>query len=554
MLKVNKFEHGEDTMHHTSKSFQKTYGPESNRSYRANSAEEIIGDTDKLIAMIRDHHENQCPRLAALDDYMKANNSYIYGDDSRRHEEERADHRAAHNFAKVINVFDVGYNTGVPIKKVSENDKINEIIAEYDRTNDIEALDSELWRDMKKYGRAYELQYRNKDDEDKSVISNVFETFVCYGLDVERTPLFAVRYQKYKVKTQEFTTVSVYTDNEVITYKPCQLNALKLEEEDRETHEWGEVPITEYSPDRYRMSGYEDIIPLIDLYDAAQSDTANYMTDLNEATLVITGDLNLKKYTVHDLAEMKKSNLMLLASGMNPDGSRSQTDAKYVYKQYDVTGAEAYKDRLQKDIHKISFVPDLTDDAFSGTQSGEAMKYKLFGFQQMAKTGQRGFKKGLMRRYRLLMNMKHFVNEADNTDLGNLKITFTPNLPKAILEELKTLVDSGMEISQETLMGLASFIDDVKDEIAKIEEEQKKEREDDPVMASMFGTSTKEQNNIGGAEVQGRSLNGAQTQSLIAIMSQFSAGELSEGQAVNLISTAIGIDKDEAREILNGEL
>ena len=103
-----------------------------------------------------------------------------------------------------------------------------------------------------------------------------------------------------------------------------------------------------------------------------------------------------------------------------------------------------------------------------------------------------------MRRYRLLMNMKHFVNEADNTDLGNLKITFTPNLPKAILEELKTLVDSGMEISQETLMGLASFIDDVKDEIAKIEEEQKKEREDDPVMTSMFGTSTKEQNNIGG--------------------------------------------------------
>ena len=72
-------------------------------------------------------------------------------------------------------------------------------------------------------------------------------------------------------------------------------------------------------------------------------------------------------------------------------------------------------------------------------------------------------------------------------------------------------------------------------------------------MASMFGADMKEQNNIG-AEVQGRSLNGAQTQSLIAIMSQFSAGELSEGQAVNLISTAIGINKEEAREILNGEL
>lgn len=71
---------------------------------------------------------------------------------------------------------------------------------------------------------------------------------------------------------------------------------------------------------------------------------------------------------------------------MNPDGSKSQTDAKYVYKQYDVDGVEAYKERLQKDIHKISFVPDLTDEAFSGTQSGEAMKYKLFGFQHMSAT------------------------------------------------------------------------------------------------------------------------------------------------------------------------
>ena len=54
--------------------------------------------------------------------------------------------------------------------------------------------------------------------------------------------------------------------------------------------------------------------------------------------------------------------------------------------------------------------------------------------------------------------------------------------------------------------------------------------------------------------VHGKALNGAQTQSLIAIMSQFSAGSLTEGQAVNLISTAIGISKEEARSILNGEL
>lgn len=54
--------------------------------------------------------------------------------------------------------------------------------------------------------------------------------------------------------------------------------------------------------------------------------------------------------------------------------------------------------------------------------------------------------------------------------------------------------------------------------------------------------------------MQGKSLNGAQTQSLIAIMSQFTAGELTEGQAINLISTAIGVSKEEARSLLNGEM
>lgn len=491
-LKVNEFEHGtERTIYHTHQNMQQAYGPEANFHYRANSTDEILNDTGKLREMITNHWQVQCPRLAALDNYIKARNEGIYNDDSRRNEEGKADHRAAHNFAKIINLFDVGYNTGIPIKKVSDNDKVNNLIKEYDKCNDIEALDSELWRDFRKYGRAYELQYRNQRDEDRSIISNVFETFVCYGLDAERTPLFAVRYPKYHSGTEELTRVIVYTDTEIIYFKPCSLNMLVLEEDDREKHYWGEVPVTEYSPDRYRQGGYEDVTSLIDLYDAAQSDTANYMADFNEATLVISGDLDMCGYSVKEIIEMKKANLLLLKHGINPDGSTAQTDAKYVYKQYDAAGAEAYKERLQKDIHKISFIPDLTDEAFSGTQSGEAMKYKLFGFQQLSKTSQRGFKKGLMRRYRLLLNIKNYVQEADNTVLGEFTVTFTPNLPKAVLEELKALADAGAEFSQETLLELASFVEDAKEELCKVKTEQENTRRD-PAFNNMFGVNTDE--------------------------------------------------------------
>lgn len=473
MDKVNEFEHGVDKPYNVSKGFQQVYGPEANFTYRAHSAEEILGSTDKLRALIQDHYQKQCPRLEALDNYCKGRNDGIYNDDSRRVEEGKADHRAAHNFAKIINVFDVGYNTGIPIKKTGADDAIMGLITAFDKANDIEGLDSELWRDVGKYGRAYELLYRNKRDEDKTVISNVFETFVVYSLDVEREPLFAVRYPKYKSGAEEKTTVYVYTDTATIKYLPTTMSILHFEQDgEPESHAFGEVPVIEYTPDRYRQGSYEDVISLIDLYDSAQSDTANYMTDLNEATLVISGDLDLGKYGITDYVEMKKANMMILDNGVNPDGSKSITDARYIYKEYDVAGTEAYKERLQADIHKTSFVPDLTDESFSGTQSGEAMKYKLFGFQQLSKTRQRAFKKGLMRRYRLLVSIKHKVREADNTDLDGLTMTFTPNLPKAVLEELRALTDAGVEFSQETLYGLASFIDDIEAEIARMEAEE----------------------------------------------------------------------------------
>ena len=47
-------------------------------------------------------------------------------------------------------------------------------------------------------------------------------------------------------------------------------------------------------------------------------------------------------------------------------------------------------------------------------------------------------------------------------------------------------------------------------------------------------------------------LNGAQTQSLITVIGQYQSGALSIGQAVNIVSSAIGISKDEARQIIEG--
>ena len=38
------------------------------------------------------------------------------------------------------------------------------------------------------------------------------------------------------------------------------------------------------------------------------------------------------------------------------------------------------------DIHKISGVPDMSDESFAGNASGVAMKYKLLNLEQITKT------------------------------------------------------------------------------------------------------------------------------------------------------------------------
>ena len=53
-------------------------------------------------------------------------------------------------------------------------------------------------------------------------------------------------------------------------------------------------------------------------------------------------------------------------------------------------------------------------------------------------------------------------------------------------------------------------------------------------------------------EAAGKTQNGAQPQILIAVMAQYQSGALSLGQAINVISVAFGVSKEEAKKILEG--
>lgn len=443
------------------------FSDQANIQYTYESAEKLLEDIAQIEKYITHHQKFQRTRLDALDDYYEGNNTGILVG-KRRREEHLSDHRAVHNFAKYVCEFIQGYLVGIPLKTVYVDDKVDEILKNINRDNDADAHNSDLVLDLSIYGRAYELLYRNKRDENRFTICSPLDTFVIYDDTVEAEPIAGVRYIKNQIDDE--TLVYVYTDAKVIIYSLGQEGTLTFIEE--KDHHFKGVPIIEYINNRFRQGDFEDVLNLIDLYDSAQSDIANYMSDLNDAMLVIIGDLDID---VTEAKRQKEANLLMLQTEMNADGKTSNASAAYIYKKYDVSGTEAYKDRLQNDIHKFTNTPNMNDEKFAGAQSGESMKYKLFGLEQKRANKERLFKKSVRERYRLLNNIMTTAAEG-GFDTNDILITFTPNLPKSVKDEIEQFVKLGGRVTEETALSVLSIVENPQEEVERLKIEDKADR------------------------------------------------------------------------------
>lgn len=469
--------------YHRHKEAYTTYNTEAVRRYRADSIEEILATPGILAGMIKHHLTYQVPRLNVLGDYYLGNNcSILQGE--RRQDRNKSDHRIRHSLAASISDFINSYVLTHPVKIDDglEEDAPHEIldsILDFNRLNDIDSHNIEVGRDQNNFGRAYELLHRTKEGADKIYLLDPREVFMIRDRTVSGRVIGAVRYyliDEYRdySKAPRYL-VDLYTVDKIYHFAPVDLSAqdpkLILEEAETEEHLFQGVPIIEYRSNRYYMGVFEAQLSLIDAYDAVESDTANYMTDLNDAILVLEGRLKNAGDAAY-IRSLRDANVLILEpedlGGMTTQG---KVGAHYLVKSYDVQGVEAYKTRLKEDIFSLAHVPNLSDNNFSGNRSGEALKYKLYGLQQVASDKEKFLTKGFRVRYQLLTNLKHAVSEL-TTNEQPLSFTFTANRIDTRLEELESFTKSGGEISNRTKLEALSFVQDPLAEEERLEEER----------------------------------------------------------------------------------
>lgn len=455
-----------------SKTLTLRFHRESRMRYRINNVEELFENEHKVLREFLEHHKSiQRPRIQELYDYSEGNNHTI-SIQQRRSEQDMADTRIIHNFGKSISVFKQGYLVGKPIQVEyedgEENSSTDEVLKEIAKVNSFHDLNRMLVLDLSKVGRAYDLVYRSMEDVTKVKRLDPLNTFVIYDNTLEDKMLAGVRYYSVGLSDNKQHFIDVYLNNDI---HKCKVEDSGITSLAIEPHMFNDVPITEYLNTAEGMGDYESELSLIDSYDAVQSDTANYMTDTSDAILAIFGQvafpddvLGDNKKQIEYMRKMRRARLLQLKPPVDINGTEGKVDAKYLYKQYDVNGVESYKKRIVNDIHKYTNTPDMTDTNFSGVQSGEAMKYKLFGLEQARVDTQSLFEKSLKRRYQLIANIGDYVKELTDFDISKLKITFNPNLPKALEETINAFKSLGGMVTNETAMRLTGIVDDPKKE------------------------------------------------------------------------------------------
>lgn len=455
MLKVNEFEHGIDTPS-TARRDNLIFDERANEHF-------VYPDIKKLLTtangkkdfrnMLDVFFKYQKPRLRTLDAYSKGNNETILSGE-RRIEQDKADNRMRHNLGGYISDFVTSYVISKPVSISGPSEEQLKLINDgINWENDTATLDYELGYDTSRYGRAFEYHYRDTNNIDRIVIIDPKEMFVIRDVTTDKSIIAAVHVPIYN----DMVNMTVYTADKSYTYKPFGINNVRLSESGSKSNSYKDVPVVEWWNNRFRMGDFEAEISLIDAYDSAQSDTANYMNDLNDALLFISGDL--KSAELNDpknVALMKEANFLLAESGMTADGKQTNVDAKFLYKQYDVAGTEAYKDRILNDIHLLSKVPNINNLNFNSTSSGIALLYKMIGLEQSRMFKISFYTRALKRRYELISNI-HKAVSAPAIEADKLTFTFHANIPQDIWAEIKAFIDAGGFISQKTLADNTTF-------------------------------------------------------------------------------------------------
>ena len=386
---------------------------------------------------------------------------YYGGDHAILHyvkkDKEAPNNKLVHDMPKYVTNTAVGYFIGKPVAYSSQDDAFLQALQDIFDYNDEQDENAELAKGCSISGSCFEMLYM---DEDAMIRFAKIEPDNCILIyeTGRKEPMAALRFIHSRDRDgNPVKKVEFWTSTECWYF--VSLHGGPLELTDIAEHYWQDVPFIEYTNNEERLGDFEGILTLIDAYNRAQSNTANFFQYNDEAILKV---MKIGDVQPRDIRDMKEAGAILLEDG---------GDIDWLIKEVADTALENYKKRLREDMHLLSSVPNLNDENFSGNLSGVALGYKLWGLEQICATKERKFKRALQRRIELITTMLNI--QGGHYDYRDIDMQFRRNKPQNLLESAQIVTTLSGELSRESRLQLLPTVDNVQEELQKLEEEKK---------------------------------------------------------------------------------
>lgn len=378
--------------------------------------------------------------------------------------------KLAHPYAHYITTIATGYLIGQPVSYAVNGENVTlQQIQDAFRRGSTAAEDTQLARDQSIYGKGVEFVHV---DEGESPLPHTtaispMNAFVVYSDTYDAEPLFGVYYlpRRGPDGKKNGWRVWVMSDTMIAQYRADSPDAMSAQTEIM-PHYFGGVPIVEYWNNENETGDFEGVLSLINAYDVLESDRVNDKEQFVDRLLVLTGAvLETDDKGRTPMQQLKEDHALQL-----PD---SQSKAEYLHGEMDESSVEVLRGALVEDIHKLSLVPDMSDENFAANASGVAMRYKLLGFEQLIRVKEQWYAEGLRQRLKLFI---HFLQlrGAPALDVADINITFTHALPANLSENAqiaRDAMDAGAA-SVETAVRMLHYGDGWSDEDVDAEVER----------------------------------------------------------------------------------
>lgn len=382
----------------------------------------------------------------------------------------KPDNRIVVNFPKYIVDTMNGFFIGNPIKTIAEDEAVSEFVEYIDRYNDQDDNNAELSKICSIFGKGYEMYFTDEEAELCITYLSPMEAFMIFDESILERPLYFVR------RYTDRDNVERGSISDGTNVRNFQITGGFKWVDEWEAHNFGGVPATEYVENAERQGIFEPVMSIVNAYNKAASEKANDVDYFADAYMKVLG-VTLDEEGLKNIRDNRIINFE------GDDGGKIIVE--FIGKPESDTTQENLLNRLERLIFQISMVANISDENF-GTSSGIALKYKLQAMSNLFQNKKRKFESGMNRRYKLLFS--HPASKVPQDAWVQLTFHFTPNFPANLLEEADIAAKMEGITSHETQLKVLSIVDNVQDELDKIEEENAA-AEQTVVDQMMFGTT-----------------------------------------------------------------